>query len=149
MFTVRGLVLCGSRCYSEARGAPVRIFKTKWFSRFAMREGIADAKLVEAVQNLENGLVDADYGGGLIKQRLARSGEGKSSGYRSIVAFKSGTRSIFVFTFSKNVKKNLTAIEVREFKKAAAIYLKMTEDQISLAIRENELIEVEYHAQKI
>jgi len=53
-------------------GVPVRIFKTKWFSRFARQEDIDDAKLVEAVQNLENGLVDADYGGGLIKQRIAR-----------------------------------------------------------------------------
>ena len=127
----------------------MRIFKTKWFSRFARQEGIDDAKLVEAVQNLENGLVDADYGGGLIKQRIAREGEGKSGGYRGIIAFKSGTRSIFVFAFPKNEKENLTKIEVREYKKAAAIYFKMTEAQISLAIEKNELIEVKYDAKKI
>jgi hypothetical protein len=55
----------------------VRIFKTKWFSRFARQEDIDDAKLVEAVQHIENGLVDADYGGGMLKQRIARDGGGK------------------------------------------------------------------------
>jgi len=120
----------------------VRIFKTKWFSRFARQEDIDDARLVEAVQNLEHGLVDADYGGGMIKQRIARDGEGKSGGYRSIIAFRSGTRSIFVFAFPKNEKANLTKVEVKEYKKAAAIYLAMTEAQISLAIEKKELIEV-------
>jgi hypothetical protein len=72
----------------------VRIFKTKWFSRFASREGIDDTKLAEAVRNMESGLVDADYGGGMIKQRIARDGEGKSGGYRSIIAFKSETHSV-------------------------------------------------------
>ena len=127
----------------------MRIFKTKWFSRFSKQEDIDDAKLVEAVQNIENGLVDADYGGGLIKQRIARDGEGKSGGYRGIIAFKSETRSIFVFAFPKSEKENLTKIEVREYKKAAAIYLNMTEAQIALAIEKKELIEVEYDAKKI
>ncbi len=127
----------------------MRVFKTKWFSRFARQEDIEDAKLIEAVQNLEHGLVDADYGGGLIKQRIARGGEGKSGGYRSIIAFKSGTRSIFVFAFQKSEKQNLTQIEVREYKKAAAVYFEMTEAQISLAIDRKELIEVKYDAKKI
>lgn len=127
----------------------MRIFKTKWFSRFARQENIDDAKLVEMVQNIENGLVDADYGGGLLKQRIARDGEGKSGGYRGIIAFKSENRSIFVFAFPKSEKENLTKTEVREYKKAAAIYLKMTEAQITLAIEKKELIEVKYDAKKI
>ena len=127
----------------------MRIFKTKWFSRFARQENIDDAKLVEAVQNIENGLVDADYGGGMIKQRIARDGEGKSGGYRGIIAFKSETRSIFVFAFPKNDKDNLTKAEATAYKKAAAIYLKMTEAQINLAVKKEELIEVKYDAKKI
>ena len=127
----------------------MRIFKTKWFSRFARQEGIDDARLVDAVQNIENGLVDADYGGGLIKQRIARDGEGKSGGYRGVIAFKSESRSVFVFAFSKSEKENLTKIEVGEYKKAAAIYLKMTEAQIALALEKKELIEVKYDAKKI
>lgn len=59
-------------------GVSVRIFKTKWFTRFAAKEGVDDAKLAETVQNIESGLIDADYGGGLVKQRIARDGGGKS-----------------------------------------------------------------------
>lgn len=127
----------------------MRIFKTKWFARFARQEGIDDAKLVEAVQNLESGLVDVDYGGGLIKQRIARDGGGKSGGYRGIIAFKAETRSIFVFAFPKSEKDNLTTVELREYKKAAAIYLKMTEEQIDLAVDKKELIEVKSNVEKI
>lgn len=131
------------------QGVHVRIFKTKWFSRFAKQEGIDDAKLVEVVRNLENGLVDADYGGGMIKQRIARDSEGKSGGYRGIIAFKSETRSIFVFAFPKSKKENLTKTEVKEYKKAAAIYLKMTDAQLELAIEKKELIEVKYDEKEL
>lgn len=126
----------------------MRIFKTKWFTRFANKEDIDDAKLVETVQIIESGLVDADYGGGLIKQRIARDGGGKSGGYRSAVAFRSETRSIFLFAFPKSSQENLTIVEKREYKKAAALYLEMTEEQIQKAIKSGALVEVEY-VQKI
>ncbi len=126
----------------------MRIFKTKWFTRFASKEGIDDEKLVETVQVIESGLVDADYGGGLIKQRIARDGGGKSGGFRSAVAFRSENRSIFLFAFPKNAQENLTIVEKREYKKAAALYLGMTEEQITAAVAAGVLIEVEY-VQKI
>lgn len=126
----------------------MRIFKTKWFTRFASKEDIDDAKLVETVQSIESGLVDADYGGGLIKQRIARDGSGKSGGYRSVVAFRSENRSVFMFAFPKSDQENLTVVEKREYKKAAAIYLGMTESEIQKAIDNGVLIEVEY-VQKI
>ena len=117
---------------------------TKWFMRFAGKEGIDDAKLVETVQNIESGLIDADYGGGLIKQRIARDGGGKSGGYRSAVAFRSETRSIFLFAFPKSNQENITAVEKREYKKAAALYLGMTEENLKKAIDSGALIEVIY-----
>lgn len=126
----------------------MRIFKTKWFTRFARQEGIDDAKLVETVQSIESGLIDADYGGGLIKQRIARDGGGKSGGYRSAVAFRSETRSIFLFAFPKSDQENLTVVEKREYKKAATLYLGMTEKQLQKALDNGVLIEVEY-VQKI
>lgn len=122
----------------------MRIFKTKWFTRFAKKENIDDAKLVETVQNIESGLIDTDYGGGLIKQRIARDGGGKSGGYRSAVAFRSENRSIFLFAFPKSDQENLSIDEKREYKKAAILYLGMTEKQIQKAIESGVLIEVEY-----
>jgi hypothetical protein len=62
----------------------MRVFKTKPFARFASREWLADQELCEAVRRAERGLIDADLGGGVIKQRLAREGQGKSGGFRII-----------------------------------------------------------------
>jgi len=58
----------------------VRIFKTKWLVRFARRQRIADISLAEAIERAERGLIDADLGGGLIKQRIARPYAGRSGG---------------------------------------------------------------------
>jgi len=58
----------------------MRAFKTKWFARFARKEKIADATLVAAIERAERELIDADLGGGLIKQRVARQGKGRSGG---------------------------------------------------------------------
>jgi hypothetical protein len=67
----------------------MRAFKTKWFARFARQELIADASLWEAIERAERGLIDADLGGGLIKQRVSRHGKGRSGGYRVIVCLSS------------------------------------------------------------
>ena len=74
----------------------MRVFKNAWFGRFARKEGISAAALWDAVGRAERGQVDADLGGGVIKQRIARPGEGRSKGYRSIVLFLKGERAFFV-----------------------------------------------------
>jgi len=63
------------------------IFKTKWFDGFANKNDFHDAALIEAVKRAEKGLVDADLGGGVIKQGVARDGQGKSRGHRVIILF--------------------------------------------------------------
>jgi len=52
----------------------MHIYKNRWFAKFARREGIADARLREAIDRANAGLIDADLGGGLVKQRVARDG---------------------------------------------------------------------------
>jgi hypothetical protein len=79
----------------------MRIFKTRWLVRFARREGISDASLMEAVARAERGLIDAGLGSGLIRQRVARDGKGRSGGYRMLVVYKRGTRAVYVFGFAK------------------------------------------------
>lgn len=68
----------------------MQVFKTKWFARFAWQEGIADANLTETIKRAEQGLIDADLGGGLIKMRIARQGQGRSGGYRAVIAYRLG-----------------------------------------------------------
>ena len=87
----------------------MRVFKTKPFTRFALREGISDAALCDAVTRAESGLVDADLGRGVIKQRLARPGQGKSGGFRSLILFRRGARAFFVCGFAKNTQDNIDA----------------------------------------
>jgi hypothetical protein len=80
----------------------VHIFKTKALARFAKRERISDASLTVAIENAERGLVDADLGGGVIKQRVARLGQGKSGGYRMLIGFRSKRMAVFLFGFAKS-----------------------------------------------
>jgi len=98
-------------------GVRTRIYVSRWFAKFAAKERIGDAALAEAVRRAEAGLVDADLGGGIIKQRIARAGEGKSRGYRSILIFRAHSRAIFVFGFAKNQTANLNAAEVKVYRK--------------------------------
>ena len=90
----------------------MRTFKTKPCARFAHRERIADEALRDAVERASRGLVDADLGGGVIKQRIARRGQGRSGGFRMIVVFRRGERAFFVHGFAKSDRDNLRRKEL-------------------------------------
>jgi len=125
-----------------------RIFKTQWFSRFARRERIADARLVEAVRRAESGLVDADLGGGVIKQRVARPGRGRSGGYRVLMAFRPSDRAVFMLGFAKSGRDNVTPDELESLKRAAVLWFASDTVRIETAIAEGVLAEVNYEDEK-
>ncbi len=127
----------------------IRIYKSRWFAKFANREGISDATLVAAIDLANRGLIDADLGGGLIKQRVAREGGGKSGGYRTLVFFRHEERAIFAFGFAKSDKANLSAAELKVYKQAAKIVLALTQAQIDTEVREDRLFEVNDDAQDL
>ncbi|GAA5062519.1 type II toxin-antitoxin system RelE/ParE family toxin [Erythrobacter westpacificensis] len=120
----------------------IRIYANRWFAKFAAKEKIGDATLADAVHRAESGLIDADLGSGLIKQRIAREGGGKSGGYRSILIFRSGERAIFVFAFAKSAKANLSAAELKVYRKAARIMLELGDDEIETEVEAGRLVEV-------
>jgi hypothetical protein len=120
----------------------VRIVKTKLFVRFARKEEIDDLALREAIERAERGLIDADLGGGLIKQRVARPGEGRSGGYRTIVVYRAENFAFFVYGFAKNAKDNINARDLRFFKEAAAAYLALDETELRQLLKDGTLIEV-------
>jgi hypothetical protein len=88
-------------------------------------------------------LIDADLGIGLIKQRIAREGGGKSGGYRSILILRSGEQAIFVFAFAKSDKANLSTAELKVYRKAASIMLELGDDQIEAEVEADRLVEVQ------
>ena len=125
----------------------MRVFKTREFSRFAHRERIRDGDLCEAVERAELGLVDADLGGGVIKQRVARPGQGRSGGFRTVIAFRSGQRSIFMFGFAKSRKANLSGPELVQYRALADFFLLANEATIKKMIDEDELSEIDCDGQ--
>jgi hypothetical protein len=122
--------------------AAVRIFKTKWVARFARRELINDASLKEAIERAERGIIDADLGGGLIKQRVARPGQGRSGGFRMIVAYRTEERAFFLYGFAKNERENIEDDELQTLRDIAADYLKQDDTALDEAVGEGELQEI-------
>jgi hypothetical protein len=120
----------------------VRIFKSRWFQRFAGKEGIADAALREAVARAEKGQIDADLGGDVIKQRIARPGQGKSRGYRTIIFFRHGDKAFFEYGFSKSQRANINDDEEAQFKEAAKRVLALTEKQLAELLKRGDFVEV-------
>lgn len=118
------------------------IYKTRWFDRWARKHGLSTSALCDAVHEMANGLYDADLGGGLVKKRVARPGQGKSGGFRTLVATNKGSRWIFVFGFPKNERSNIDKDEAESLKKLAAYLLSLSPQAIGNAQRADELIEV-------
>jgi hypothetical protein len=120
----------------------MRVFKTKWFVRFARKERIADDTLRAAVERAERGLIDADLGSGVVKQRVARSGQGKSGAYRTIIIYRSEQPAIFVFGFAKSSMANLAPDELEGYRKLACIYLAKSERDMDDYVAGGTLTEV-------
>jgi hypothetical protein len=119
----------------------LRVFKTKEFVRFARREDVDDERLCEAVGRARRGLVDADLGGGLIKQRIARRGQGRRGGYRTLLAFKAESRAVFVYGFAKNERDNIGPDETEFWRRIASAFVTATETQMAALIETRELVE--------
>jgi hypothetical protein len=119
----------------------VRIFKTRVFAKFARRERIADSSLREAVQRAGRGLVDADLGGGVIKQRVARRGQGRSGGYRLLVALRADARAVFLYGFAKNERDNIDDDELATLQEIAATWLGAGAEEIERAVADGQLQE--------
>ena len=120
----------------------MRIFKAKAAAKFVRRERIADASLREAIQRAERGLIDADLGGGLIKQRVARAGHGRSGGYRMMIAYRTGDRAVFLLGFAKNERDNVSEAEMAALRKLALVWLHASAGGIAVAMEEGVLQEV-------
>jgi hypothetical protein len=110
----------------------------------ARREKIKDGDLVEAVRRAGRGLIDADLGGGIIKQRVARAGQGRSGDFRMLLAYRDGHRAVFLYGFAKNERENIADDELQTLREIGAAWLATDAQQIARAITENALQEALY-----
>lgn len=119
-----------------------RVFKTRYFNRWARKIGLADIALCRAVAEMGNGLIDADLGGGLVKKRIGLSGRGKSGGVRTLLATNRKDRRFFVFGFEKNERANIGDDELDALQNLASDLLARNSRQLEQAIDDGSLREI-------
>ena len=121
-----------------------RILKTRTFNRWLRKTLLTDAALLKAIDEMEQGLVDADLGGNIYKKRVALPGRGKSGSTRTLIATNRQDRWFFMFDFEKNDKENITQAELAYLQEVAQIFLGYSSDELQLAIDKGEFLEVYY-----
>jgi hypothetical protein len=120
----------------------VRLFKTRTFAKFARQNGVRDASLVAAIENAMRGLVDADLGGHIVKQRVARPGQGKRGGFRMLIGLRPDL-AIFLFGFAKNERENIDDDQLKDLREIAASWFAADEKTIAQALKDGSLLEVQ------
>jgi hypothetical protein len=120
----------------------MRVFAVKLFAKFQKQERISDTALCEAIARAERGLIDADLGHGLIKQRVARAGQGRSGGYRTLLAYRVQDRAVFLFGFAKSDRSNISTDELQALAARGAGWLLASDEIIESAIGDAKLREV-------
>ncbi|SDE50125.1 type II toxin-antitoxin system RelE/ParE family toxin [Rhodospira trueperi] len=120
----------------------MRIFATREAARFLRREGLSGDSIRAAVDELNQGLVHADLGGGLVKQRIARPGSGKRGGYRAVLAFRARERAVLLYVFPKSGQASLSKREKSALAKLAAELLRLDDSQTIRAIQSGALVDV-------
>ena len=108
--------------------------------RFARGERITDSSLSEAVERAGQGLIDADL--------VARPGQGRSGGYRVLIAYRAGHRAVFVYGFAKRERENIEPNELVTLREIAAAWLRADLKAIAQALKDGALKEVTYDEKK-
>ncbi len=116
--------------------------KTKWFSKWAKKQKISDAKLLRAIEDMQNNLSSVNLGGGLFKVRVASENSGKSSAYRTIVVYRKDDRAVMVYGFMKKERENLSSDELKSFKILAKDILKLNDEALTRAIEKNVFVKI-------
>ncbi len=106
------------------------IFKTRWFKKWAQKNCLSDYELLDAFTCLEELKSTVNLGGNLFKIRIASKSEGKSGGFRTIIAYKHRHRAVFLFGFSKNDLDNLKPDEIYALKKLAKDFMSYDDEEI-------------------
>lgn len=121
----------------------IKKFKTKLFARWSKKEGLSDQALSLAINEIENGLIEADLGSHLFKKRIARLGQGKSGGFRTLIAFRKKDKAFFLYGFDKGEQSNISPKEKEALKKLARELLHYDEKKLNKALKDGALILIE------
>lgn len=122
----------------------MRVFASRGFGKWAEKEGLDDPRLFETAMEAFAGDYEADLGGYLFKKRVAREGEGKSGGYRTILCFRKSDqkRIFFLHGFAKGVKGNITDREAAALKLIARSLVDLSDEHLSDLVELGSYVEV-------
>ena len=120
----------------------IRIYKLKWFKRWASKEGLSDSVLKLAITEMQQGLVDADLGANVYKKRVPLLRQGKSGSLRTLIAFQVDTKAFFIYGFSKSTRSNISVKEMKSLKLLAKELLNYSEEKLKKAIDSGSIEEV-------
>ncbi len=119
-----------------------RVLKTKHFARWMKKTELTDESLCSAVDEMQQGLIDADLGGNLYKKRVGLANRGKRGGARTLLATNLDNRWFFIFGFEKNDKSNITNSERDALHQMASHLLTLTEELLAVQLTISELMEI-------
>ncbi len=108
----------------------MKAYLPKSFRREAKSDGVSDEDCGEAMRRAERGLIDAELGGHLIKQRIPRGNRGAAKGARAVVFYRRGEIAVFLHIFAKSDKANLTKSELAEYLELAKFLEELTAAQL-------------------
>ena len=120
----------------------IRIYKLKWFKKWASKEGLSDSLLKLAIEEMKQGLVDADLGANVYKKRVPLLGQGKSGSLRTLIAFQVDNKAFFIYGFSKSTRSNVSVKEMKSLKLLAKELLNYSEEKLKRAIDSGSIEEV-------
>jgi len=118
------------------------IGKTKLFAKWAAKEGLTDAVLVTAIDEITEGSVEASLGGEVYKKRIALPGRGKRGSSRTILAFRQDDKAFFIYGFAKNERANLKQDELKALKRYAKQLLEYDDKGLKKMLKAGTIIEV-------
>lgn len=119
-----------------------RVFKTRHFVRWQRKTDLTDNALCLAIKEMEQGLIDAELGGGLLKKRVALPGRGKSGSARTLIATNRSDRWYFVFGFEKSERENIDAVDLKALKNYAHVLLGLSQSELISFLSNGSLQEI-------
>lgn len=144
LFDIYNTPYYNTRYYKCDWAVSLKVYKTQIFNKWSRKEGLTDTDLLNAINEMIRGLIDADLGGGLVKKRVARPGQGKRGSYRTLLAFRKNERAFFITGFAKNERANIGPDEEVVFKKLSKIYLDANLQELEVLCKAKKLFEVNY-----
>ncbi len=103
---------------------------------------LTDKALCGAVHEMAQGLIDADLGAGVLKERVGLAGRGKRGGARTLVATNKGSLWFFVFGFEKNERANIGPEEMEALQAIAQDLLSRIGKELDAEVNDGTLQEI-------